>query len=79
MTQNHKCPHRPKKLDILHAMAKWHKLIRIGNKFFIKTNYLILKHLLMQGTLIEEQQKWIDHLQTYEFESILRRVKRTLS
>nr|MDZ8005329.1 RNase H-like domain-containing protein [Nostoc sp. DedSLP05] len=59
-------------LAILHAIRKWRQFL-FGAKFFIKTDHLSLKHLLTQGTLIEEQQKWVDQLQAYDFEIIYKK------
>jgi hypothetical protein len=61
-------------LAIFHAVAKWCHLF-LGKKFFIKTNHLSPKQLFTQGTVIEEQHKWIDHLQAYDFEIIYKKGK----
>jgi len=36
----------------------------------IKIDLFNWKHLLMQGTLIKEPQRWSDRLQAYDFEIV---------
>lgn len=38
------------------------------NKFFIQVVYLNVKYLLVEGTFLKEQQKWIDKLYVHDFE-----------
>ena len=54
-------------LAIMHALAKFRQHL-IGNKFCIKTDHNSLRHFLRQRDLNERQQKWVNKLQSYDFD-----------
>ena len=51
---------------ILHALEKWRQYL-LGSKFTILTDHNSLKLLLSQPVLSEEQAKWVDRLQIFDF------------
>ena len=54
-------------LAIIHAITKWRQYL-LGNKFIVQTDHVSLKYLMQQETLTNEQQKWVDKLQAFDFE-----------
>ncbi|XP_059066458.1 uncharacterized protein LOC131857759 [Cryptomeria japonica] len=54
-------------LAIMHAMTKFRQYL-VGNKFCVKTDHNSLKHFLGQRDLNERQQKWVNKLQSYDFD-----------
>eukprot|EP01018_Ginkgo_biloba_P024735 Gb_03978 [translate_table: standard] len=58
-------------LAILHALHKWRQYL-LGSKFEVHSS---LKHLLSQESLTEEQHKWIDKIQEFDFSVTYKRGK----
>eukprot|EP01018_Ginkgo_biloba_P015787 Gb_20038 [translate_table: standard] len=56
-------------LAILHAITKWRPYL-LGSKFKVHTDHISLKFLLTQEYLTDEQKKWIDKLQAFDFDII---------
>eukprot|EP01018_Ginkgo_biloba_P024747 Gb_03970 [translate_table: standard] len=54
-------------LAIIHAITKWRQYL-LGRKFIVQTDHVSLKYLMQQETLTNEQQKWVDKLQAFDFE-----------
>eukprot|EP01018_Ginkgo_biloba_P018976 Gb_14609 [translate_table: standard] len=59
-------------LAILHTVTKWRPYL-LGRKFKVHTDHISLKYLLTQESLIDEQKKWIDKLQAFEFDIIYKK------
>ena len=54
-------------LAIMYALAKFRQHL-VGSKVCIKTNHNSLGHFLGQRDLNERQQKWVNKLQSYDFD-----------
>eukprot|EP01018_Ginkgo_biloba_P024722 Gb_03957 [translate_table: standard] len=59
-------------LAILHAVTKWRPYL-LGSKFKVHTNHISLKYLLTQEYLTDEQKKWIDKLQEFDFDIVYKK------
>eukprot|EP01018_Ginkgo_biloba_P024718 Gb_03987 [translate_table: standard] len=54
-------------LAVIHVIEKWRQYL-LESKFVVKTYHSSLKYLLQQEMLTDEQRKWIDKIQAFEFE-----------
>eukprot|EP01018_Ginkgo_biloba_P010330 Gb_18703 [translate_table: standard] len=61
-------------LAIMHALQKWRQYL-LGSKFEVKTDHSSLKHLLHQETPTDEQGKWVDKIQAFNFNITYKRGK----
>ena len=59
-------------LSIMHALAKFWQYL-VGEKFIVKTDHNILRHLLTQKELNERQQKWVRKVQSCDFDIAYRK------
>ena len=61
----------------MHALKKWRQYL-LGSKFKVETDHKSLKHLLKQETLMDEQRKWVDKIQAFDFEIIYKKGKENI-
>ena len=64
-------------LAIMHALEKWRQYL-LGSRFEVKTDHKSLKHLLKQETLTDEQRKWVDKIQAFDFEITYKKGKENI-
>jgi hypothetical protein len=62
MIGNYTCPHRTRNASQVALVT----CILLNDEVLLK----LISHLLMQGTLIKEPQRWSDRLQAYDFEIV---------
>ena len=73
----HKTIYEKEMLEILHALKQW-KPYLMGRKFKVKTYHDSLKYFLEKTLSLEEKQKWVTKMLSYDFEIIYKKGKQNV-
>jgi hypothetical protein len=64
--------HEKELLAVVHALKKW-KVYLEGRKFLVTSDHQSLVHLQTQKNLSGRQARWLDQLQSYDFELVYKK------